>query len=244
MATAPAACGGAVTVIDVEVDEITAAAAPPKLTLAPAAKLAPEMVTAVPPRSGPLDGVAELTAGGGGATYVNAPASVAERPSGFVTVTLTRPATCAGAVAEMETAETLPTAAAVPPTVTVAPVWKFAPEMTSAVPPAVGPLAGDTEAMEGGGGGGATKVKPAVSVADWPSPFTTTTSAAPAAWAGVVIESDVALRAETIDAEPPMVTLAPASKPVPETIAEVPPSVVPDEGAMPAMEGGGGGGAT
>src|SRR5512140_488755 len=153
MATAPAAWGGAVTVIEVELEEISAAAAPPKLTLGPEAKPVPEMVTTVPPRSGPLEGVAELTTGGGGATYVNAEASVALWPSGFRTTTETAPAACGGVVAVIEVALQAVTVEARPPTVTVAPAWKLAPEMTRDVPPAVGPLAGETEAMEGGGGG-------------------------------------------------------------------------------------------
>ena len=42
------------------------AAVPPKVTVAPATKSAPVMVTAVPPAVGPLVGLTPVTVGGGG----------------------------------------------------------------------------------------------------------------------------------------------------------------------------------
>jgi hypothetical protein len=42
--------------------------------------------------------------------------------------------------------------AAMPPKVTVAPLTKFVPVMVTAVPPAVGPLFGETEVTVGGCG--------------------------------------------------------------------------------------------
>jgi hypothetical protein len=62
-----------------------------------------------------------------------------------VTVTVTAPALPAGAVAVIEVLLTTTTlVAAVPPNVTVAPVAKFVPVIVTPVPPAVGPLFGDT----------------------------------------------------------------------------------------------------
>src|SRR5215510_14970357 len=94
------------------------AAAPPKLTSAPARNPVPVMVTAVPPPDGPEPGETPLTVGGGldGGLYVNAFCSVADWPSVLVTETLTVPAECAGLVAVIEVLLTTVTlAAAAPP---------------------------------------------------------------------------------------------------------------------------------
>ena len=62
--TAPALPAGVVAVIVVLFTTVTpVAAALPKLTVAPDAKLAPVMVTAVPPATGPLLGLTLLTVG-------------------------------------------------------------------------------------------------------------------------------------------------------------------------------------
>jgi hypothetical protein len=62
-----------------------------------------------------------------------------------VTVTVTAPALPAGVVAVICVPLTITTfVAAVPPNVTVAPAAKFVPVIVTAVPPAVGPLFGDT----------------------------------------------------------------------------------------------------
>ena len=78
---------------------------------------------------------------------------VALCPSGFVTVTLTAPAACAGVVAVMVVllvTETL--VAAAPPKLTVAPETKLLPLSVTAVPPAVVPLLGVMPLIVGGGG--------------------------------------------------------------------------------------------
>ena len=65
--------------------------------------------------------------------------------SGFVTTTVTAPAACAGVVAVMVVLFVTTTfVAAVPPNVTDAPVTKFVPVIVTPVPPATGPLFGDT----------------------------------------------------------------------------------------------------
>src|SRR5262249_19806235 len=62
--TAPAACAGVVAVIVVLFTTTTlVAAVPPNVTVAPAAKFVPVIVTAVPPAVGPLLGVRLLTNG-------------------------------------------------------------------------------------------------------------------------------------------------------------------------------------
>ena len=75
-------------------------------------------------------------------------------PSVLVTVTSTTPAASAGVVAEM-LAEllTVTPVAATAPNFTVAPDWKFAPVMVTAVPPTVEPEAGAILVAEGAGAG-------------------------------------------------------------------------------------------
>ena len=69
-----------------------------------------------------------------------------------VTMTSTGPATWAGVVAVIDVAVTTVTViAAVPPTLTVAPVAKFVPVITIGMPPAVVPLGGLTALTVGGG---------------------------------------------------------------------------------------------
>ena len=62
--TAPALPAGVVAVICVPLTTTTfVAAAPPNVTVAPAAKFVPVIVTAVPPAAGPLFGDTPLTVG-------------------------------------------------------------------------------------------------------------------------------------------------------------------------------------
>ena len=62
--TAPAACAGVVAVIEVLLTAVTfVAAVPPNVTVAPAAKFVPVIVTPVPPVVGPLLVVTLLTVG-------------------------------------------------------------------------------------------------------------------------------------------------------------------------------------
>ena len=147
--TAPALPAGVVAVICVPLTTTTfVAAAPPNVTVAPAAKFVPAIVTAVPPAVGPLLGVTLLTVGV--STYVNPLARLPLCPL-TVTVTVTAPALPAGVVAVIcvpLTTTTLVAAAA--PNVTVAPAAKFVPVIVTAVPPTVGPLFGDTLLTVGG----------------------------------------------------------------------------------------------
>ena len=85
---------GEVAVIEVALLTANEAAlALPNLTTVAPVKLAPVIVTLVPPAGGPLLGEIVVTAGGGGtAPYVNRPAAlVVLVPPGVVTVTSTVP---------------------------------------------------------------------------------------------------------------------------------------------------------
>ena len=70
-------------------------------------------------------------------------------------------------------------------------------------------------------------------------PIVTTTSAGPAAWAGVVALSCVALRTLTpVAGVPPTLTVAPAAKLVPVIAIGVPPAVGPEVGLTAVTVGG------
>jgi hypothetical protein len=142
--TAPALRAGVVAVICVPLTTTTLLAAVlPKVTVAPETKFVPVIVTAVPPAVEPLLGLAPVTVGG--TTYANPLARLPLNPLLLVTVTVTAPALPAGVVAVIVVLFTTDTAVpAVPPNVTVAPEAKFIPAMVTTVPPAAGPLFGDT----------------------------------------------------------------------------------------------------
>jgi hypothetical protein len=93
-----------------------------------------------------------------------------------------------------------------PPNETVAPAWNPVPAMDTEVPPAAGPLFGVTELTVGA----ATYVKQPVHVPACESGFATVTFTEAAAWADVVPVMLVALTVETVNADPPNDTVAPA----------------------------------
>jgi hypothetical protein len=148
--TAPALPTGVVAVIVVLFTTATfVAAVLPNVTVAPAKKFVPVIVTAVPPAVGPLFGLTLLTVGG--AIYVNALAKLPLSPLLLVTVTVTTPALPAGVVAVIVVLFTTTTfVAAVLPNVTVAPVAKFVPAIVTAVLPVSAPLFGLTLLTVGG----------------------------------------------------------------------------------------------
>lgn len=141
--TFPAGPAGVVAVILVLFTTATfVAAVPPKVTLAPAAKFVPEIVTDVPPAVDPLFGLTAVTVGG--PTYVKPFVRLPLWPF-KVTVTVTAPALPAGVVAVMLVLLTTTTLLAEAlPNVTVAPEEKFVPVIVTDVPPAIGPVLGDT----------------------------------------------------------------------------------------------------
>src|SRR4029079_10817033 len=108
--------------------------------------------------------------------------------------TLRAPAAWAGVVAVIDVAlATVTLVAAVPPTVTVAPVAKFVPVIVTFVTPAVDPVAGEIAVTVGG----AAYVNPPVNVPLSPPGLVTVTLTAPAACAGVTAVIDVALATVT-----------------------------------------------
>jgi hypothetical protein len=121
------------------------AAVAPNFTVAPAAKFVPAIVTAVPPATGPLFGATLLTVGPGCDVYVNPLLKLPLCVLGLVTVTVTAPALPAGVVAMIVPLFTTVMLDAVTlPNLTVAAVSKFVPVIVTTVPPASGPLFGDT----------------------------------------------------------------------------------------------------
>ena len=153
-----------------------------------------------------------------------------------VTVTVTAPALPAGAVAVIEVLLTTTTlVAAVPPNVTVAPVAKFVPVIVTAVPPAVGPLFGDTLLTVGI----TAYVNPLVRLPLCPLTVTVTVTA-PALPAGAVAVISVGLTTTTlVAAVAPNVTVAPVAKLVPVIVTAVPPAVKPLFGDTLVTVGGG-----
>ena len=113
--------------------------------------------------------------------------------------------------------------AATPPIVTLVVPSRSGPVIVINVPPKVEPLAGETNEIVGG----ATKVNAPLPVA-LPTPVTTTTSARPAALAGVTAVTLVDETTRTlVAATPPIVTLVVPSRSVPVIVINVPPKVEP-----------------
>jgi hypothetical protein len=121
----------------------------------------PEIVTLVPPATGPDVGPIDAI-DGGAATGVSNVKPLPIRPlwpSGFVTTTSAAPAPCAGVVAAIEVALWKATpVAATPPIDTLAPLANPVPVIVMATPPAVAPREGETAVTVGaaaaGGDGG------------------------------------------------------------------------------------------
>src|SRR3954465_5898581 len=125
-----------------------------------------------------------------------------------------------------------------PPMVTEVTSVKSIPAMTTVVPPDVGPSAGETEATCGGG------------MAYWnppvrgplPEGVVTTTSALPAVPGDVNPVKSVPwvvpwATVTPVKGCPPMVTVAPSTKPLPVMVTEVPPVTGPSGGSIDATEG-------
>jgi hypothetical protein len=147
--------------------------------------------------------------------------------SGFWTLTLTAPAAAAGVTARSCVALTKVVLAAEVPKDTTAPLTKFDPLIVTVVPPVVGPEVGDTAFDAANAGAGAMYVNPFGRVADCVSGFWTLTLTAPAAAAGVVAVSCVALTKVVLAAAVPKDTTAPLTKLEPLIVTLVPPDVLP-----------------
>ena len=221
----------AVTLVD-ETTTTLVAATPPTVTLVAPVKFVPVIVIAVPPAVEPFAGETEEIVGG--AKYVNAFVAVAV-PLGVVTATFFAPTVPAGVTAVTLVDETTTTlVAATPPTVTLVAPVKLVPVIVIAVPPAVEPVAGETEEIVGG----ATYVNAFVAVAV-PFGVVTATLFAPAVPAGVTAVMLVAETTTTlVAATPPTVTLVAPVKFVPVIVIAVPPAVEPEVGETEEIVGG------
>jgi len=168
-------------------------------------------------------------------TYVNALAKLAV-PPGVVTATLFAPTVPAGVTAVTLVEETTTTlVAATPPTVTLVAPVKAVPVIVIAVPPAVEPVAGETEEIVGG----AKYVNAFVAVAV-PFGVVTATLFAPTVPAGVTAVMLVDETTTTlVAATPPTVTLVAPVKLVPVIVIAVPPAVEPEVGVTEEMAGSG-----
>jgi len=145
---------GEVAVIDVVLLTVNdVALVLPNLTAVAPVKLAPVIVTLVPPAAGPLLGEIEVTAGAV-AEYVNwSAALVGLVPPKWVTVTSTVPVP-AGEIAAIDVAlSTTTERASAPPKRTSAPtlkaVMKLVPVIVTLVPPPAGPLFGEIDVTVG-----------------------------------------------------------------------------------------------
>lgn len=146
-------------------------------------------------------------------------------PPGVVITTSTAPAVFAGVTTVTDVALTLVTdRPAVPPKVTDDVPVKFVPVIVTDVPPAAGPDDGEIPVTVGA----ARYVNPPANVPDKRLVmFVTTTSAVPFP-AGVTAVIDVSETTTAfVAAFPPIVTVAPARKPVPVIVTDVPPDGKP-----------------
>ncbi len=194
----------------------------------------PLIVTDVLPVVGPDAGVTPVTVGG--ARYVYPASSVARSPFVLASTTATVPASWAGTRAVTSVALRPATSVqAWPPTVTRGSGSKPVPAIVIVVLPVTGPNAGVTVVIVGG----VTKANPPASVPRPPSGVVTVTSAAPAAWAGVLAEIRPGLHTVTsVAAVAPNVSAASGAKCSPPTDTTVPPAVEPTVGAMSNTTGG------
>lgn len=123
------------------------AAVPPKATPVVPVRLVPVIVTVVEPAVGPLAGETDETVGT--AKYVYPPVLVAE-PPGVDRTTSRAPAVPDGVTAVTEVALTTTSDVAdAPPIVTPVVPVKLVPVIVTLVPPAIGPLDGDTDVIVG-----------------------------------------------------------------------------------------------
>jgi hypothetical protein len=127
------------------------AATPFTFTVAPAIKLVPVIVIAVPAASGPESGLTVVIVGA--AANVNALTLVSVPPRVSTTTfatTFVDPVVPVGDMAVIEVGLTTTTlVAATPFTLTVAPAIKLVPVILNGVPPAIGPEAGLTVLIVG-----------------------------------------------------------------------------------------------
>ena len=136
----PTLSAGDVAVMEVALMTVKlVAAVEPKLTAVAPVRVAPVIVTNVPPPSGPAVGEMAVTVGA--VTYVKSSAElVAEVPPTVITVTSTTPADSAGVVAVINVELlTVKLVAAEAPNLTAVAAVRFMPVIVTDVPPPIGP---------------------------------------------------------------------------------------------------------
>src|SRR5450432_584297 len=149
--TAPAACGGVFTEMNVGPVDTTVAARSPNWTTGVWPTRSPSSIVMYwPPAAGPVAVVSRSSAGGATSANVYPAASVADWPSPLVTTISAAPAACAGSMMSSSVAVAAVIAAATPPNVTVA---EPKPVPVSAIlrPPRLGPIFADTAVSVGAG---------------------------------------------------------------------------------------------
>jgi hypothetical protein len=216
--TPPAECAGAVTVSCVdELTETDVPAVPPKETVDPGTKFAPEIATVAPPEDKPKFGESEAIEGAPYA-YMSL-TEVVEDPNELETVTSTVPVpagACAlSCVAEMRVTD-VPMLA---PKETVSPEEKFVPLIVTTFPPAEEPAAGLSDVTVGF----PVANRSAVDVADVLPDVVTVIATDPVKFAGETAVMLVAeLNVTEVAAVPPKLTVASLAKFAPVISTEVP----------------------
>jgi hypothetical protein len=197
-------------------------------------KSVPVIVTEVPPLVGPAEGATELTVGA--ATYVKLSAALVPLvPPNVVTVTSTGPAEPAGLVAVTCVAlSTMKDVAAVEPKSTALAPAKLVPVMVTDVPPAVGPLAGETDVTVGD----PVYVNSSSTVVALVPPAVVTVTATVPEPTGLVAVICVELSTvNVVAAEAPKLTTVAFVKSVPVIVTDVPPESGPPLGLTPVTVG-------
>ena len=165
------------------------------------------------------------------------PPTLVTGPVCVETTTSFEPAVPSGVTAVITEAETNTTSlAATPPTVTALLPDKFVPLMVIAVPPDVRPIVGLIPLMVGTEK--STYVNALACVMGPLGVLTTTSRAAPSTPGGEIATMDVADATTNVGhATPPIETPVAPSKFAPEMVTALPPSDVPEFGAMALMDG-------
>src|ERR1700693_6010502 len=130
----PAVLAVVLAVLSVSETTATEVAAAPIVTVEPARKPLPLILTAVPPAVGPWVGSTEVTVGGAAQVYVG---PAVELPPASETITSWAPAAVAAVVAVISVSETTVTEVAELPILTVAGEMKPVPLILTGVPPAI-----------------------------------------------------------------------------------------------------------
>jgi hypothetical protein len=136
-------------VVELQLNAVPAVDPNLELEPVPTTKPVPTMLTDVPPRSGPADGLREVTVGT--ASKLNWSAMlVTEVPPGVVTVRSTVAGSSAGEVTvQLMVVQTTEVAAVAPKLTVLDPATKPVPVTVTTVPPPTGPTVGEMEVTPG-----------------------------------------------------------------------------------------------